>query len=160
MKITKKQLKRIIREEYSRLKIRELIKESLITEAGRFTSMMPKTGPMAEVAPFFEELGGGMWKYKLTSTGATFKLPDHRGEDFGYYVMVDHYRGVYKFKWIRREPTTSGRRSDVRVIRPKNGWEVGSIPRDIKNAVDEIMYDIATHEAEPENWTPGAGNAS
>jgi len=147
MKITRKQ-------------IRKIIKETLITEAGRFSSRMPKRGPMAEVAPFFEELGDGQWKYKLTTNGATFKLPDHRGEDFGYYVQVEFYRGTYKFKWIRREPTPGGRGSDVRVVRPKNGWEVDSIPRDLKNAVDEIIYDIANHEAEPENWTPGAGNAN
>lgn len=141
----------------TRRQIRKIIKETLITE-GRFTSRMPKTGPMSEVAPFFEKLGGGIWKYKLTSTGATFKLPDHRGEDFGYYVMVEHYRGVYKFKWIQRVPTNE--RPYVKVIRPRNGWEVDSIPQDIRNAVDEIIYDIAQHEADPESWSPGAGNAS
>ena len=142
----------------TRRQIRKIIKETLITEAGRFSSRMPKSGPMAEVAPFFEELGGGMWKYKLTSTGGTFKLPDHRGEDFGYYVMVEYNRGTYKMRWIQRVPTKE--RPYVKVIRHNHGWEVESISRDIKNAVDEIIYDIATHEAEPENWSPGAGNAS
>ena len=145
MKITRKQ-------------IRKIIKEALITEAGRFTSLMPKYSPWAEVATFFEELGDGMWKYKMTNSGATFKLPDHRGEDFGYYVLVEYDYGVYKMKWIQRVPTNEN--PYVKVIRPKNGWEVETRPRDIKNAVDEIMYDIATHEAEPENWSPGAGNAN
>ena len=144
MKITRKQLRRII-------------KEALIKEAGRFTSRMPKRGPMAEVAIFFEELGDGMWKYKMTPGGATFQLPNTSNPDLGYYVQVDYNRGMYNMKWIAREGLPGGR---VRVIRPKNGWEVESVPRDLKNAVDEIMYDIATHEADRENWTPGAGNAN
>ena len=142
----------------TRRQIRKIIKETLITEAGRFSSRMPKRGPMAEVGDAFEELGGGMWKYKMTAAGGTFQLPDHRGEDFGYYVMVEYNRGTYKMKWIQRVPTNEN--PYVKVIRPRNGWEVESISRDIKNAVDEIMYDIAMHEAEPENWSPGAGNAN
>jgi hypothetical protein len=141
----------------TRRQIRKIIKETLITE-GYFTSRMPKTGPMAEVGPFFEELGGGMWKYKMTNTGATFQLPAGDNPDLGYYVMVEHYRGTYKMKWIQRVKTNEY--PYVKVIRPRNGWEVESIPRDLKNAVDEIIYDIARHEAEPENWSPGAGNTN
>ena len=145
MKITKRQLRRII-------------KETLIIE-GYFTSRMPKRGPMAEVGKFFGELGDGMWKYKMTNNGATFQLPTaDDNPDLGYFVMVEHNRGVYKMKWIQRVKTNEY--PYVQVIRPKNGWEVDSIPRDIKNAVDEIMYDIARHEAEPENWSPGAGNSN
>tara|TARA_E500000331_G_scaffold306351_1_gene310602 strand:+ start:216 stop:653 length:438 start_codon:yes stop_codon:yes gene_type:complete len=140
----------------TRRQIRKIIKETLITEAGRYTSRMPKTGPLSEVARFFEELGDGMWKYKLTSKGGTFQLPTGDNPDLGYFVMVEHNHGVYKMNWIQRVKTNEY--PYVQVIRPRNGWEVDSIPRDIKNAVDEIIYDIANHEAEPENWSPGAGN--
>ena len=124
----------------------------------RFTSRMPMRGPMAEIGAAFEELGDGMWKYKMTGSGGTFQLPTGDNPDHGYFVMVEYNRGIYNMRWIQRVPTNE--RQYVKVIRPRNGWEVESVPRDIKNAVDEIMYDIARHEAEPENWSPGAGNAN
>ena len=141
----------------TRRQIRKIIKETLITE-GYFTSRMPKRGPMAEVGKFFEELGDGMWKYKMTNNGATFQLPTGDNPDHGYFVMVEYNRGIYNMRWIQRVPTNE--RPYVKVIRPRNGWEVDSIPRDIRNAVDEIIYDIAQHEADPESWSPGAGNAN
>ena len=142
----------------TRRQIRKIIKETLITEAGSFSSRMPKSGPMAEVATFFEELGYGEWRYKMTATGGTFQLPAGGHSDLGYFVMVEYNRGIYKMKWIQR--VAINERPYVKVIRPRNGWEVDSIPRDIRNAVDEIIYDIAQHEADPESWSPGAGNAN
>ena len=138
MKITRRQLRQIIK------------------EAGSYTSRMPKTGPMSQLARFFEELGDGMWKFKLTPQGATFQLPTFDNQDHGYFVLVTFEYGVYKMKWIKREKTNEY--PYVRVIRPRNGWEVYSVPRDLRNAVDEIIYDITKHEAEPESWSPGAGN--
>ena len=142
----------------SRRQIGKIVREALVTEAGQYYSRMPKSGPMAEVGKFFEELGGGMWKYKLTSQGGNFQLPTGDNPDLGYFVIVEHNRGIYKMKWIQRVKTNEY--PYVKVIRPQNGWEVDSIPRDIKNAVDEIIYDIARHEAEPKSWSPGAGNSN
>ena len=128
----------------------------------------------SSLADSFKNLIHQNGKPITTTTYTKVALMDHTEDDSSYdyldnedhpllsdtsnFVMVEHNRGIYKMKWIQRVKTNEY--PYVQVIRPKNGWEVDSIPRDIKNAVDEIMYDIANHEAEPENWSPGAGNAN
>ncbi len=127
MKITKRQLRRVI------------------NEALKYSSRGPSKGPMAEVWRYFEDLGG--WRYKLTSNGATFMLPTSSSDqEHGYFVFVSYQRGEYTMRWIKRVPTSEYPYS--KVLRPQNGWVVGSVPKEIKVAVDEIAYDIATHETD------------
>ena len=127
MKITRKQLRNIIKEI-------------------RFTTRGPATGPFAEVWTFFDTGEGWQWKTKSSDEATAFLPTNGGGPDgsLGYYVKIEHKMGTYSMSWTRRVELP-GRR--VKVIRPQNGWTVDGIPSKIKTAVDEINYDIAKHEA-------------
>src|SRR5210317_999675 len=148
MKITKKQLKRIIREEYSRLKGQGLIKEMYSNTPFPFT----------EIADYFQERG---YKKKSARAGDTrgsalFHMPitiQGGSKDLGYYVDVKYEYGTFYFYWyLRTMGDPSGPdRGRLRVIRPGGGkprWEVDYIEKDLKVVMDEIDYEISVHAAE------------
>tara|TARA_B100001094_G_scaffold331069_1_gene398209 strand:+ start:1337 stop:1750 length:414 start_codon:yes stop_codon:yes gene_type:complete len=127
MKITRKQ-------------IRNLIKEI------RFTTRGPSEGPFAMVWSYFDAGEGWQWKTKSSEEATAFLPTGDGGPDgsLGYYVKIEHKMGTYNMSWTKRVELP-GRR--VKVIRPQNGWAFGSVPNEIKTAVDEINYDITKHEA-------------
>ena len=145
MRITKRQLKSIIREEYSRLKRRGLIREA------NYNYMWPWN----EVAPYFEDQG---FKVKKAHAGprsgsATFVLPvtDPRGtkSDLGYFVFAEYDNGIFRFRWMKRDH--KGEYPYRGIFKPGGGkwmWEIDHTDRAIKTAVDEIVYEITAHDAE------------
>ena len=138
MKITRRQLRRIIKE------ITIGPDGAGIPTGGRMSTRGPGPGPFAEVWPYFEERDEGWkWKTKSSDEGLAF-LPIHGSEDLGYYVKIDHHMGAYDMSWTKRIELPDRR---VKVISPQNGWAVGATPNEIKTAVDEINYDISQHEA-------------
>ncbi len=139
MKITKRQLKRIIR-------------QSLLSEARNVSF------PFGEIADYFQELG-----YKVVKAHAgddrgkaLFQMPINiKGgtKDLGYYVDVKYEYGTFYFHWYLRtlhdgSYGTSGR---IRIMRPGAGkprWEVEYRESDLKVVMDEIDYEISVHDAE------------
>ena len=75
MRLTKRQLKRIIREEYSRLKRRGLIKETYIQ-------------PMTQVYIDFELFDGGDWSCQVPELIAS-QLSDLMAAEYGEYGELD-----------------------------------------------------------------------
>ena len=145
MKITKRQLKRIIREEYSKIKRQGLLKEEIYNTAF----------PFSEIAEYFMERG---YKKKKAHSGDTrgaalFQLPSNEGgsKDLGYYVDVRYERGVFYFLWYLRTKADPSSQQRIKVIKPGGGkprWEVDYIERDLKVVMDEIDYEISVHDAE------------
>ena len=135
MKVTKRQIRRLIKEI-------------------RFTTRGPVGGPFAMVWSYFDNGEGWKWKTKSSDEAIAFLPTGDGGPDgsLGYYVKIEHKMGTYNMSWTKRTELP-GRR--VKVIRPQNGWTAGSIPNEIKTAVDEINYDIAQHDAQAEA-SPGS----
>ncbi|OUU74775.1 MAG: hypothetical protein CBC29_06500 [Methylococcaceae bacterium TMED69] len=132
MKITKRQLRRII-------------KETLVTESLRVT------WPFQEIADYFQERG-----YKATKAhagdargSARFQLPitiKGGSRDLGYYVDVKYEYGTFYFYWFLRTKQPNGR---IKVMRPGGGkprWEVEYRESDLKVVMDEIDYEISVHD--------------
>jgi hypothetical protein len=145
VRLTKRQLKQIIREEYSKLKGQGLIKE--MYSNGSF--------PFAEIAEFLQDRG---YKKKKARAGddsgsALFHLPiDIPGgsKDLGYYIDVKYERGTFYFYWYLRTLEPSARYG-IKVMKPGGGkprWEVDYVERDLKIVLDEIDHEIAVYDAE------------
>ena len=155
MKITKRQLKQIIKEEYSKLKKQGLISEASLNEAINYS------WPWDELGPMFEEQGFKSDRKRAgkASNTATWYLPvvDKRGRmadssGIGYKIHVDYNRGTFRFKWYQRVETNEY--PYEKLLKPGGGkwrWEVEHVARDLKTAVDEIAYEISAHEAEGTN---------
>lgn len=148
MKITRGQLRKIIREEYSKLKGQGLIKE--------VTYNTP--WPFDEIGKFFQDRG---YKQKKAAAGdvrgsALFQLPisiPGGSPDLGYYVDVKYEYGTFYFYWYLRTISDGsyGTKGSIRILKPGGGkprWEVEHISRDLNIVMDEIDHEIAVHSAE------------
>lgn len=146
MKITKRQLRRIIKEEYSKLKTKGLIKEASYNTAF----------PFSEIAEYFMERG---YKKKKAYAGDTrgsalFHMPINiqgGSKDLGYYVDVKYEYGTFYFLWYLRTKADPSSQQRIKVMKPGGGkprWEVEYIERDLKVVMDEIDYEISVHDAE------------
>lgn len=147
MKISKRQLKQIIREEYSKLKGQGLIKE-----------IRNVSFPFTEIAEFLQDRGYQVKKANAGDTrgSALFQMPislPGGTKDLGYYIDVKYEYGTFYFYWyLRTKQDPSNRHSTgIKVMRPGGGkprWEVEYIERDLKIVLDEIDHEIAVHDAE------------
>ena len=148
MKITKRQLKRIIKEEYSKLKTKGLISEATYNVSW----------PFSEIAEYFMERG---YKKKKAQAGDTrgsalFQMPisiPGGTKDLGYYVDVKYEYGTFYFYWYARtmHDGSYGQKGKIKVMRPGGGkprWEVEYIERDLKVVMDEIDYEISVYDEE------------
>jgi len=169
MKITRKQLRKIIREAMGsdadalkQIKNREkMIGRGIDMGTMPYNpdwdydkkpkdTYKPKSGfgTMKMVKPFFDEFGFE-WKGKSSHDARAYMPIGKGGPDNAYIVKIEFDGSVYKMKWIKRE----------RIKKPKRGgpymnvsdwsetWEVEPTEKAIKTAVDEINYDIGEDEA-------------
>jgi len=145
MKITKRQLKQIIREEYSKLKGQGLIKEA-----------MNVSFPFVEIAEFLQDRGYKVKKaYANDPRGhAVFQMPislPGGSQDLGYYIDVKYEYGTFYFYWYLRTKASPGSQQSIKVMKPGNGkprWEVDYVTRDLETVLDEIDHEISVHDAE------------
>jgi hypothetical protein len=136
MKITRKQ-------------IRKIIKESLVTESRRVT------WPFNEIAEYFQERGYRVVKAHAGDDrgAARFHMPINMkggSRDLGYYVDVKFEYGTFYFYWFLRTKAP-GRAGGIKVMKPGGGkprWEVEYIPNNLNVVMDEIDYEIAKHAEE------------
>ena len=109
----------------------------------------PKSGfgTMKMVKPFFDEFGFD-WKTK-TSHDATASMKWDNGQS-GYFVKIEFDGAVYKMKWLKREKVKKPQRGGpyVNVSDWSETWEVEPTEKAIATAVDEINYEIGEDEAE------------
>lgn len=138
MKITRKQ-------------IRKIIKESLLTEAKYNTAF-----PFSEIAEYFTERG---YKKKKAHAGDTrgaalFQMPINikgGSSDLGYYVDVKYEYGTFYFLWFLRTKADPSSQQRIKIMKPGGGkprWEVEYIEKDLKVVMDEIDYEISVHDSE------------
>ena len=167
MKITRKQLRKIIKEAMgsdadalNQIKNREkMIGRGMDMGTMPFnpnwdydtkptSTYKPKAGfgTMKMVKPFFDEFGFD-WKTK-TSHDATASMKWDNGQS-GYFVKIEFDGAVYKMKWLKREKVKKPQRGGpyVNVSDWSETWEVEPTEKAIKTAVDEINYEIAEDEA-------------
>ena len=144
MKITKKQLKQIIKEEYSKLK------------QGKLNEARNVSFPFTEIADYFQDRA---YKVKKANAGddrgrALFQMPisiPGGTKDFGYYVDVKYEYGTFYFYWYLRTEADPSSQQRIKVMRPGGGkprWEVDYIESDLKVVMDEIDYEISVHAEE------------
>ena len=148
MKISKRQLRQIIREEYSKLKGQGLIREA------RYNTSFP----FSEIAEYLMERGYKKIKAHAGDErgAALFQMPINikgGSRDLGYYIDVKYEYGTFYFYWYLRSIHDGryGQKGKMRIMRPGGGkprWEVDYIERDLKIVLDEIDHEIAVHDAE------------
>ena len=167
MKITKRQLRKIIKEAMgsdadalNRIKNREKMigrgmdmgtmpyNPNWDYDTKPTSTYKPKSGfgTMKMVKPFFDDHGFD-WKGK-TSHDATASMTWDDGRS-GYFVKIEFDGSVYKMKWLKRERIKKPKRGGpyVNVSPWSEIWEVNPVEKDIKTAVDEISYEIGEDEA-------------
>ena len=135
MKITRKQLKKLIGEAISR-------GQSYNT-----------TFPFGEIADYFQNLGYNKVKANAGEErgAALFQMPitsSNPGDNLGYYVDVRYEYGTFYFLWLLRTKRPDGR---IHVLKPGGGaprWEVEYRQSDLKVVMDEINYEISIHASE------------
>ena len=137
MKITRSQIKKIIR-------------EAVISEARNVT------WPFKEIGDYFQERGFKVIKARAGDDRgiALFQMPisiEGGTSDLGYYVDVKYEYGIFYFLWFLRTKASPSSRQRIKVMKPGGGqprWEVDYVPADLKIVMDEIDYEISVHESE------------
>ena len=170
MKLTKRQLRKIIREamgsdedEINRIRNREkMIGRGIDMGTMPYNpdwdydkkpkdTYKPRSGfgHMKMVKPFFDEFGF-KWKGK-SSHDAVASMEWDNGQS-GYFVKIEFDGSIYKMKWLKREKVKKPQRGGpyVNVSPWSETWEVEPTEKAIATAVDEINYYIG--EDEEEGW--------